>query len=447
MNRFKYLLTVVLLAAGCAEGVGQELNMDSLIMPESDTLSWQEAVVPTYQLLIEREDFDSLMTNRSRDYMILPASFLSEPVYNKYRMLEPIPLLAPERDKNFAEAYQWLDEVGLSQDLINAASQNYMIHNPRLVRYNYSWLPEPPKQYRAFVNPTTTRIEFEDLNVKPKELTADIDRRLWLGKFSASLQFSQAYISPNWYQGGNNNLNILGQFAYYLKLNQKFKPNYLFDMAVQYKIGVNQTPDDSIRSYAINEDLLQFNLTAGVKAWKKWFYSGSVYFKTQLFNSYPLNSRQLRSAFMSPGEINLGLGMTYNHENDKKTFSLVISISPASWNMKTCINNRIDETLYNIKEGRKTSSQFGSNAELNLKWKIAYNIAYATRLFMFTDYGYFQSDWEHTIDFAINKYLSTRLYVHMRYDTQTPRIEGSNWHKFQLKEILSIGFNYTFGVG
>ncbi len=449
MNRFKYLLASIALCLCAQSGYAQKLLSEHTTVQasENDTLSWYKSEVPVYELLIDSEDFDSIISNPARDYKILPPAFLGNPVYGGYKFLEPISLVPTERETGFADVYQWLDDLELSQQLLNAATQNYMIGNPERVRYNLAWLPEPPKQYRAFVNPTTTRIEFEDMNVKPKELVADIERKVWLGKFTAALQFSQAYISPNWYQGGNNNLNILGQFAYNLKLNQQFYPKYLFDMTVQYKIGVNQTPDDSIRSYAINEDLLQFNLTAGLKAWKKWFYSASMYFKTQLFNSYPLNSHQLRSAFLSPGELNVGVGMTYNHENEKKTFSIAMSIAPASWNIKTCINRNIDETIYGIKAGRKTSSEFGANLEMNLKWKIAYNISYASRLFAFTDYKYFQSDWEHTIDFAINKYLSTRLYLHMRYDTQTPRVEDSRWHKFQFKEILSIGFNYTFGAG
>ena len=34
----------------------------------------------------------------------------------------------------------------------------------------------------------------------------------------------------------------------------------------------------------------------------------------------------------------------------------------------------------------------------------------------------------------------------MRYDTTTPRVDDSRWHKFQLKEIFSFGFAYHFGV-
>ena len=57
---------------------------------------------------------------------------------------------------------------------------------------------------------------------------------------------------------------------------------------------------------------------------------------------------------------------------------------------------------------------------------------------------YAKSDLENTLSFAINRFLSTQINVHLRYDSSTPRIEGSKWHKLQLKEILSFGFAYNF---
>lgn len=329
--------------------------------------------------------------------------------------------------------------------------QDFMLRHPDLVPYNMATMPRPPKKYVIKIDPSSEKLTVTELEQAPrtatenKAPTLEIDRINWLHTFDASLQFSQAYVSPNWYQGGTKNLNLISSFIYNLKLNQHFYPKYLFDMTVQYKLGLNSAPDDSIRNYNVSEDLFQFNLTAGIKAANRWFYSGNVSFKTQLLNSYPSNSRQMKAAFLSPGELNVGLGMTYNLNNKRKTFSLNLSLSPLSWNMKTCINNRVDETLYGIKPGRNTTHEIGSSLEANLSWKIAYNIVYTSRLFAFTDYDYLQSDWEHTVDFAINRYLSTRLYVHLRYDTSTPRCEDPHWHKFQIKEILSFGFNYTFG--
>lgn len=169
-------------------------------------------------------------------------------------------------------------------------------------------------------------------------------------------------------------------------------------------------------------------------------------FKTQLFNSYPTNSHNRQAALLSPGELNVGLGMTYSYVNPKKTVTFGTSISPLSWNLKTCIDRRVDETTYGLSAGRRTKNKVGSSAECTLEWKIAYNIVYHSRLFLFTDYDYAYGDWEHTVDFNINRFLSTRLYVHMRYDTSTPSNPDHNWHKFQIKEIFSFGFSYNFST-
>ena len=165
-----------------------------------------------------------------------------------------------------------------------------------------------------------------------------------------------------------------------------------------------------------------------------------------MLNSYNSNSRQLRSAFLSPAELTIGVGMTYNYANKANTFTFDASIAPLSYHMITCTNSRIDPGNYNIKEGRKVEHDFGSSAELKLYWKIAYNIVYTSRLFAFTDYDDAQVDWEHKIAFEINKFLTTQIYANLRYDTATPRCDSEHWKKLQLKEILSIGFAYKFST-
>ena len=65
---------------------------------------------------------------------------------------------------------------------------------------------------------------------------------------------------------------------------------------------------------------------------------------------------------------------------------------------------------------------------------------------LFTDYKYVQGDWENTLEFSINRYLSTRLFAHLRYDTSVPPLEGSKWKRWQFKEILSFGLSYKFST-
>ena len=138
--------------------------------------------------------------------------------------------------------------------------------------------------------------------------------------------------------------------------------------------------------------------------------------------------------------------MSYSHTNAKKTFTFDTSISPLSYNLKICTDNRLNKADFGIDQDKNTASQYGSNAEAKIKWKAAYNITYTSRMYFFTDYSYVQGDWEHTIAFAVNRYLSTQIYVHLRYDSSTPRIEDTKWHTWQLKEILSFGLTYKFAT-
>lgn len=348
--------------------------------------------------------------------------------------------------------YRWIDDYSYNRRLMNQLQRRHMIVNPDWVSYNAADLPEPPAHYRATIDPFTTQLVL--VEERPKvtasqatDIKLDFERKNWLTTFNASVQFSQAYVSPNWYQGGNNNLNMLANIFYNIKLNEAFHKNLLFETTFQYKLGLNSAPDDSLRNYSISEDLLQLTSKLGLRAAKRWYYSLALNFKTQALNSYTSNTRNLKSAFLSPGELNVGAGMTYDYANPKKTFTFNASISPISWNMKMCYNNRMNPQTFGIKEGHHTVNNYGSSTECKLMWKMAYNISYSSRLFAFTDYDYFQGDWEHTLSFDINRFLSTQIYAHMRYDTTTGRISETNrWHKFQFKEILSFGFSYKFAT-
>ncbi len=76
-----------------------------------------------------------------------------------------------------------------------------------------------------------------------------------------------------------------------------------------------------------------------------------------------------------------------------------------------------------------------------------HNISLSSRLFVFTDYGQIQGDWENTVSFEINRFLTTPdLCACARYDTARlllARGSRDGW-KLQVKEILSIGFAYKF---
>lgn len=328
--------------------------------------------------------------------------------------------------------------------------QQVMSEMPEIVHYNMATMPRPPKKFVMHLDPSTAKLTVEEFKAAPidsmKQVVPEIEptRINWLHSFDGSLHFSQAYISANWYQGGNSNLNMIVGALYNVKLNPKFNPNVIFETTVSYKLGLNNALEDSIHKYNISEDLFQVNSKFGLKAARRWYYSITAQFKTQLLNSYKVNTNEMIAAFLSPAELNVGVGLTYSYENPRKTVQFSASIAPLSYNLKTCTNPNLNPEAFGIDAGKTSKSEYGSSLELTFKWRLTYNIQYSSRLFAFTDYHYLQGDWENTIDFSINRFMSARIFAHLRYDSQAPVVADTSWRHWQFKEILSIGFSYKF---
>lgn len=161
---------------------------------------------------------------------------------------------------------------------------------------------------------------------KPLEVKSDVGKvklkiPRWIHHFQSSVQFSQVYVSENWYKGGNSNLNLVSDQQYSINLNDLSK-KLLFENSVQWRLNINNAPDEDSRSIRINEDLFQINSTFGVKAFNKWYYTTSLYYKTQIFNNFKVNTDERITEPFSPSEFNMGVGMTYQHKDESKSWKL-----------------------------------------------------------------------------------------------------------------------------
>ncbi|MCH5241867.1 MAG: DUF3078 domain-containing protein [Muribaculaceae bacterium] len=345
------------------------------------------------------------------------------------------------------ERPEWFDKAVRARTAQEDLKYIGMVYSPDAVEYAYWDLPVPPvllvedRSFLAFLK----RQEIPEVDPDDAILPETESKRInWLHKVGAQLQFSQAYISPNWYQGGNSYLSLLFGFNWNVTLNQVYYPKLLFQSDLNYKLAFTSNPKGSYHKYTISQDNFQYNLNTGLKAAKDWYYSLNLQFKTQLFNNFAQDGPERTASFLSPGDLNIGLGMSYNHTNKLKTFHYTLTISPLSYNLKTCLSDKIDHLIYNIPQDKKAKSEIGSNIEFNMEWNITTNISYKTRLFAFTDYHYFLGDWQNTFNFDINKFLSTQIFVNLRYDGSTENY--GNWKKFMMKELLSFGLSYTFST-
>ena len=343
----------------------------------------------------------------------------------------------------------WLNNARQQWGRVRDMRYRMMIDNPELVRFNEDLLPKPPKEVVVEADPSKTELKVEPKNIDSEKFKP-VDRREvkmhnWLHTFVSSLHGTQAYISDNWYQGGENNLNLLGDVQWDCNLNQQLHPKWLFNNTLHYRLGIATAKGDSLRGYSVNEDNFEFNSQLGYKAVKNWYYSATLLFKTQLLNSYVTNTRNLAASFLSSGELNVGLGMTYNYKDKDGYKVFTLSIAPLSYNIKICRDIvNLDPTKFGIEAGHHTKHNFGSNIEAKFEWKITPSITWKTRFYAFTDYKYVQGDWENTLSFAVNSFLNTQIFTHLRYDKSRPWVK--DWKYWQFKEILSFGLTYKFAT-
>lgn len=374
-------------------------------------------------------------------YMLMPL------VFEKQQSSSCNPKLDGEQTTGLKVENGWITNARRQWNWVNDMRYKLMIEHPELVRYNEQMLPKPPEQVIVETDPSATELTVATGIVNGEQFKP-VDRREvkmhnWLHTFVGSLHGTQAYISNNWYQGGENNLNLLGDIQWDCNLNQKLHPNWLFNNSLHYRLGIATAKGDSLRKYSINEDNFQFNSQLGYKAVKNWYYSATLLFKTQFLNNYITNTRTLAASFLSSGELNVGLGMTYNYKDQDGYKVLTLSIAPLSYDMKICrdiIN--IDPTKFGIEAGHHTKHSFGSNFEMKFEWKITPSISWKTRVYAFTDYKYVQGDWENTFSFSVSSHLNTQIFTHLRYDKSRPWNE--DWKYWQFKEILSFGLTYKF---
>ena len=260
----------------------------------------------------------------------------------------------------------------------------------------------------------------------------------WTQAASVSLQFTQNYISQNWYKGGESNNSMLSGLD--ISLNYNDQQRIQFDNRLEWKLGFISSRSDSVHKYKTNTDQLRLTSKLGLKAFYSWFYTVQVEFSTQVMGSYKTNSKEVVSSFMAPGYLKVDFGMDFKKNLKNFTFSSVIS--PLSYKLTYVGDEDVDVTKFGVEEGKKSKNDIGSNLQINSKWTIIPSVVWESRLSYYTTYKRAEAEWENTFNFQLNRYLSTKLFVHARYDDGVEKEDDDSY--IQLSELLSFGLSYSF---
>ena len=296
--------------------------------------------------------------------------------------------------------------------------------------------------------------------------------------------------------GGDNSIALVATF----NLRHLFKKN-LFSIETKFsaKIGYNRMKVETTDSesgetvsngvWFKNQDELLFWVNPAFTLAKNWTYGSTFQFRSQFVNGYKSRTEQerehLKSTFLSPGYLDISLGLTYKSPHPK--FPIAVNISPVAMSAvfvesATIRNNSWDSNKpgwesYGLASAEETSKyEGGSSVEINFDrtfGKTGY-LRYRTTLFSFygwitdigkpnkirdySDYENAYAEWEaagkdpktkpwlpihptvrwtNTLDIKATKFITTTVSFQLYYN----RAQNVD---VQTQTLLSVGLTYTF---
>ena len=349
---------------------------------------------------------------------------------------------------------KFLQNEKLKFQIQNMVFQSLQYSQPSLFRYSVNNLPS--ERITLITNTEKTTVPVEKKTVDPdqyKTLKKFIpDRKYWISSLESALKFSENSTSDNWHSGPTKRM-ILNIFTRNIVKYNYAKDRIKWDNDMEVKLNFYNAPNDTLRQYKVSDDLLKLHTNFGVKALKKWYYTFDGEFKTQLFTNFQENKTQIQAAFLSPYIINVGLGMKYDHIQKYKridrSLALSINLAPLAYTYMGTQNNNIDLGRHGFPkdettgEYKKFLSKFGSTIDFNMTLKPNWDVTWKSRFKFFTSYDRVIGEFENSLDFAISRYFSTLLYLHLRYDDGVTRVNASDSY-FQWNQLMSFGFNYKW---
>ena len=341
------------------------------------------------------------------------------------------------------------DEVGKDPvaDAIDAALMHIYLNRPDLVGTTETELKEAGNVRRDVEKPLKNQVKLVDKVEGPVIDTPDdapteilIQKpNFWTKKGDGYLQFMQNFVSNNWYKGGESNYSMVGSLT--LEANYDNRNKWKWDNKLEMKLGFMHSRSDSVHKFKSNEDLIRYTGKVGLQAAKNWYYTLQMLAYTQFTRGLKANDLNIYSDFMSPFNLNLGLGMDYKVATKDKKLNGTVNLSPIAVNYRYV--DRLDlGPSYGLDEGKHSLVDFGSQVTADLTWKINDVVSWKSRLYAFTSYKRTEIEWENTFSLRVSKYISANLFLFPRFDDSSNKDDDLGY--LQFKEYSSIGFTYGF---
>jgi hypothetical protein len=352
--------------------------------------------------------------------------------------------------------YQWVWLKNAQNDSIGLRFENIDKHHVRVFIDEMVNLSRITQRESKTVDKVLLDREFDHKLTKVATRKPELSPWKLGGKIYSG--FTQTYINDYWSKGGNSSASALATFAYDINYS---KGKLKWENGVDAKLGlIYYMPDEGTtapRNWHKNSDNAEINSRLGFSAFKEWYYSAEVNFKTQFFLGFKNNNEVIpNSSLMSPAYLTFSGGFDYKPNKKISTF-----LSPLSVKTTYVLNPEVDERVFGLLEGETRRTRLGMSGKLDYADQIFENVTLKTRNSVFINFGRDNEgelqlfkvpdfDTETTLDFKVNQFISTQINFHLIYDKDVE----SKWKddngleqkgtRLQVKEFLTIGISFKF---
>ena len=432
--RYKSIF-IMMIAVLTATGVSAQRHRKA---PENQATDSAKLVVDSYvdSLTVLRRQLDSLQQAN--------AALKQEADDGRYfRLFAPATFYHSGVGKALSLSPVAGDEV---TDAVDAAMMKLYMQRPDLIKNNETHLRQVGALRDDVNKELTQKVDLVDMAAPVPEEPEAVPVQLvvtkpnfWKFKGDGYLQFLQNYVSGNWYKGGENSYSAVASAT--LELNYNDKDRITFDNKLEMKLGFLTSPTDTVHKFKTNNDLIRLTSKLGLQAHQRWYYTLQLLAYTQFAKGLKANDEFVYSDFLSPFNLNIGIGMEYKLEAFDKRLTGSLNFLPLSFNF-LYVDRRYLAERNGIKGNHRTHEKFGSSFTGDIKWQIAKQLAWKSRFYALTTYDRGLIEWENQFELKVTKYISANLFLYPRFDDSNARDDNMGY--FQFQEWSSIGLTYSF---
>jgi hypothetical protein len=262
----------------------------------------------------------------------------------------------------------------------------------------------------------------------------------------------------NWVAGGQNSLAVNGLFSAFANLKTE-KARWDNSLDIGYGL-LKQGKDADARK---TDDKIDFLSKYGQQAFSNFYYAALLNFKTQMapgYNYVEPDTRDKISDIFSPAYLLIALGLDY-----KPTPYFSAFIAPLTAKFTIVTDQELsDAGAFGVTPGETVKSEVGGYLRAiytrnDFQAEILRNVTFISKIDLFSNYAEnpqnIDVSWENLIALKVNRFISVNINTHLLYDDDilVPWDVDSDGtisagegvrSKIQFKEILGVGFSYTF---